>query len=138
LAGDVPRDRRGDQARGLGREFKVEVADRPADAGGGRRGDIQADFNHGLIVLPHDVARRLRLEDRVAVLQRRRQLEAELGTVVRRAAPESLCQCEAIRPQRDFRSREVGGSEGLRDELEHEGFLRGARGRARYGAWGRC
>ena len=91
-----------EQARGFGLELEVEIADGPADAGGGGGRDVEGDFDDGLGVLLHGIARGGGLKKRVAVLERGGEFETEFGAVLGGAAPEAFREGEAFDTQDDF------------------------------------
>src|SRR5258708_7335809 len=97
----------------------MQIANGPADAG--RRGwrHVERDLDHGFRLLRDDVARSRGLPEHVAVPQWRRQLEAELRAVLRRAAPEPLHDREPFDPQPHLRQSDVWFRDWGVDQLKH-------------------
>jgi hypothetical protein len=109
----------GEEARGLGLEFEVQIADGPADAGGGRRCDVEGDFDNGLGVLLDRVAGGGGLEKRVAMLEWRIELKTKFGAIVGGAAPQALGEREALDAKGNFWERRICRRERAGNEL-HE------------------
>jgi hypothetical protein len=107
------------EARGLGLEFEMEIADGPTEAGGGRRRDIERDCDDGLGVLLDGVAGGGGVEKRVAGLERSVEFETELGTVLGGASPEAFGEREACDAQGNFREGRICRRERTGNEL-HE------------------
>lgn len=116
---------RSKEARRLGLQFEVEIADGPADAGGRGGREVEGDLDDGLGKLLDGVARGGGLKKRVAVLERRGEFKTELGAVCGRAAPEAFRQREPFGAQGDFGERGISRRERAGNEL-HEGSEAGS------------
>jgi hypothetical protein len=90
----------------------VEISNRPADARGGGRRDVEGDFYHRLGLLRDYIARGGRLKNRIAVLERRNELEAKLSAILRRPAPKTFCDNNAFDTEHYLRKRGVGLRDG--------------------------
>ena len=116
---------RSEEARWLGLQFEVKIADGPADASGRRGCDIEGDCDDGLGVLLHGIARGGGLKKRVAGFERGCEFKAEFGAVLGRAAPEAFREREPFDAQGDFGERGISRREWAGNEL-HERSEAGA------------
>jgi hypothetical protein len=101
-----------EQARRLRLYGKMEIADRPADEGGGRGGDIERNLQDGLRGLPDHVPELRRLPDDVPMAERRGQFETEVGAVFGRGSPKQFGQFLPVGADRDFFEGFIPGGEG--------------------------
>lgn len=93
---------RREKARRLGGKLEVEVANGPADAGGGGGGQIgEDDLENRLGLLNDHVAGGGGLVKRVSGLKRFRELEAEVRAVGGNAAPKTLGEGSPVNAQLD-------------------------------------
>ena len=74
----------------------MKIADRPTDPRRSGRRDIEWNFDDGLSELFYHIACGGGLEERIARLERRGQLETELDAVRRDCAPEAFHQSVAF------------------------------------------
>ena len=109
-----------EETRRFGLEFEVQVADGPADTGGGRGRDGEGNFEYRLRLLAGEVTRGVGLPEDVVVLEGSQELESKLRAVIGGAAPQAFGELLAVDLERDFRKRGVGRSDGAGDKLHTE------------------